>query len=387
MVFFVMGLVPTKLRKGGMQDMKSKSVSILVVAALVFSIGCFAGGCGSDDDSAGKLTITDLAGRTVDLNAPAKSVVAIGPGALRVLCYTGNASKVVGVENMDKESQIGRPYLLANPELLALPTIGQGGPDSIPDPEMLMEVDPDVIFAAYLVDGNKANELQAQTGIPVVVLSFGDLGTIDERLYESIELVGRITGEKERAEEVAGYLKEYEDDLDARTREIPDDKKPLVYAGGLGMKGSHGIESTSALFPPFEMINANNPVDETGKSGSVIIDREKLLEWDPEYIFIDEVALGMMKQDYNEKRGFYEMLSAIKDGKLYGYLPFNYYTTNVGTAIADAYFFGKTIFPEAFSDVDPEKKADEIYERLLGKPVYDRMKSEYGGFMKIDLGG
>ncbi|OQY57143.1 MAG: hypothetical protein B6245_17375 [Desulfobacteraceae bacterium 4572_88] len=31
-----------------------------------------------------------------------------------------------------------------------------------------------------------------------------------------------------------------------------------------------------------------------------------------------------------------------------------------------------------FKDVDPEKKADEIYTFLVGKPVYDQMKKDYG---------
>ena len=54
-----------------------------------------------------------------------------------------------------------------------------------------------------------------------------------------------------------------------------------MYVGGLGSRGAHGIESTRANYALLNVINADNVVDETGESGSVMIDKEKLLEWDP----------------------------------------------------------------------------------------------------------
>lgn len=369
--------------------MSKKSVIVVSLALSLLIAALLFGGCGSktegEIETSGKTTVTDLVGRTVEVDAPVEKVAAIGPGALRLVCYTGDASKVVGIENMEKQYSTGRPYILANPELLDLQVIGQGGPDSTPDPEMLMNVDPDVIFVAYLVDSSKADELQSKTGIPVVVLSYGQLGTFDEEVLTSIELVGQITGSQERAGEVVEYLNECQADLQDRTADIPDSEKPTVYAGGLGMKGTHGIESTSGDFPPFTSINAKNVVDETGTDGSVMIDKEQLLEWNPDFIFIDESGLGMVKEDYAANPSFYDSLSAAKDGSLYGYLPYNYYTTNIGTALADSYFMGKTIYPDAFQDIDPPEKADEIYQFLVGKPLYERMAEDFGGFEKLDL--
>ncbi len=359
-------------------------VAVAVVALLL--AGC--GGEGGSDKTSGpeSVVVTDLAGREVEVEVPAERVTAIGPGALRLVCYAGCADKVVGIENMEKQWSTGRPYIIAHPELLDLPVIGQGGPDSTPDPEMLLSVDPDVIFVAYLVDAAKADELHAKTGIPVVVLSYGQLGTFDQEIFESLALIGEITGESERAEEVIAYIKGCQDDLRERTADIPQGEKPGVYVGGIGMKGMHGIESTQGNFPPLDAIGAVNVVDETGSRGSVMIDKEQLIAWDPDIIFIDESGLQMVKDDYAGNPGFYNTLKAVKEGRLYGYLPYNYYTTNIDTAIADAYFMGKTVFPQAFEDVDPEEKADEIYEFLLGKAMYQRMAADFGGFKRIDLG-
>ncbi len=360
--------------------------AVLIASFLALTLsGC--GGEGGKTAEAGVRTVTDLAGRSVEVAIPAERITAIGPGALRLVCYAGAADKVVGVENVEKQWPAGRPYIMAYPELKELPVIGQGGADSSPDPEKLISVDPDVIFVAYLVDAAKADELQQQTGIPVVVLSYGQLGTFDEELLESIRLVGEITGNPERAGEVVDYIEGCREDLRSRTEGIPAEGKPRVYVGGVGFKGTHGIESTQADFPPLSAIHAVNVADETGKKGSVMVDKEKLLAWDPDIIFIDEGGLAMVREDYAKNPGYYRALKAFREGRVYGYLPYNYYTTNVDTALADAYFMGKVVFPHAFEDVDPAAKADEIYEFLLGKPLYEDMARDYGGFQPLDLGG
>jgi iron complex transport system substrate-binding protein len=92
-----------------------------------------------------------------------------------------------------------------------------------------------------------------------------------------------------------------------------------------------------------------------------------------------------VQEDYKKNPQFYQSLRAVKKGQVYSLMPYNYYTTNIDTAIADAYFAGKVIFPEQFKDIDPAKKADEIYQFLLGKPLYEQMAKDYGGFRKLDL--
>ncbi len=331
-------------------------------------------------------SVTDLAGRQVKVPVPAKKVVAIGPGALRLVCYVNGVDKVVGVEDVEKRwGSAGRPYIMAYPELRDLPIVGPGGPNSTPDAEKLVSIQPDVIFVAYLVDRAQADKLQAKTNIPVVVLSYGQQGTFDEDVYKSLRLIGEIIGNEKRGREVVAYLQKSKQDLRERTKDISENKKPKVYVGGLGSKGAHGIESTQGKYPPFVDINARNVVDETGKTGSVMIDREKLLSWDPDIIFIDEGGLSLVREDYKKNPRFYQSLKAVKTGQVYGQMPYNYYTTNIDTAFANTYYAGKVIFPEQFKDIDPAQKADEIYRFLLGKPLYDQMAKEYGGFKKLDL--
>ncbi|MGQ9498286.1 MAG: iron ABC transporter substrate-binding protein [Desulfotomaculales bacterium] len=385
--------------------LKAGFLLIALLVTLVVLGGCGAKTSGQDKAAPQKAVVTDLAGRQVEVPVPANKVVAIGPGALRLVCYVNGADKVVGVEDVEKQKPRGKPYMLAHTELKDLPSIGQGGPDIAPDAEKLVSVKPEVIFVASLLDKSQADELQAKTNIPVVVLNYGTEVPFGENVYNSLLLIGKIIGNEKRAQEVVAYLKNCHQDLQERTKNIPADKKPAVYVGALGAKGAHGIESTAPKYGPFVAIGARNVVEEVQGRGSavienkklsqmgralgrnVMIEKEKLLEWDPDIIFIDESGLELVQNDYKKNPQFYQSLKAVKTGQVYGQIPFNFYNTNIDTAIADAYYAGKVIFPEQFKDIDPAKKADEIYHFLLGKPLYEQMAKNCGGFKKLDLAG
>ena len=331
--------------------------------------------------------VTDLVGREVKVEIPAQRIVAIGPGALRLVTYDEGASMVVGIEEIEKKASPGRSYMLAYPDLKKLPSIGQGGPDIAPNEESLVGIKPDVIFVSYLVDKAKADQLQAKTGIPVVVLSYSS-GTMsfDENLYRSLTMLGTIIGKEKRAQDVVAYLKRNEKDLAERTKGVPAGDKAKIYVGAVSMKGAHGIESTQAKYPPLMFIGAKNVVDETGKSGSFMIDKEKLISWDPDFLFLDAGGYSLVTEDYKKNPAFYQSLSAVKNGQVYNQIPYNNYTVNIDTAFADAYYAGKIIFPQQFQDIDPIMKSDEIYQFLLGKPLYTEMKRDFGGFKKLELG-
>lgn len=367
--------------------MKTRNVLILIALVLVLLSGCNAVAQSEGD----QVTITDMLGREVTIPAQIERVVALGPGTLRLLAYAGDLDMVVGVEQMDADSSLGRPYMLANPDLAKLPVIGQGGPNNAPDPEKILTVAPDVIFTTYAFESATADELQSKTGIPVVVLSYGGTGfgttaIFDQTIQDAILLVGQVSGTMEKAQAAAEVILQAQQDLEARTQEIPDDEKPTVYVGGLGSKGTHGIESTQGQYALLDVINALNVVDETGESGSIMIDKEKLLAWNPDFIFIDQGGFAAVVEDFQKNPAFYDSLSAVQNGQVYAQLPYNYYNTNIGTAIADAYYLGKCLYPEAFVDVDPVQKADEIYQALLGYPAYDEMAAAFGGFGPLNLG-
>ncbi|MCS7232803.1 MAG: iron ABC transporter substrate-binding protein [Synergistetes bacterium] len=333
-----------------------------------------------------RVKVADLYGREIEVSKEVNKVVAIGPGALRLVCYLQALDKVVGVENAEKTWEVyTRPYRLANPRLGELPTIGVGGPDDPkPNLEEVIRLKPDVIFAT--VRPEYAQGLQDKLGIPVIAINYGTLGNFRTlELFQSIRLMGKVLGRERRAEEIIAFIEGVIKDLDSRTKNV---KKPSkVYVGGLGFKGQHGITSTNPEFPPFEVNNIRdeNIARKVKLSGHVFVDKEFLLKEQPEVIFLDLGNLSLVKQDYEKDKTFYQSLNAFRNGKVYGIYSFNFYNTNVEQALVNSYWIGKVLMPEAFKDVEIKVKANEIYRFFLGRELYDEIASRYGELGVIDV--
>ncbi|WP_459201039.1 iron ABC transporter substrate-binding protein [Methanococcus sp. CF] len=364
------------------------SALISLMIALSFS-GCVDNTAESSGEVAKTVEIVDMVGRTVEVPADIQRIVCSGPGCLRLVTYVQAQDKVVGVESIEQDNSTGRPYQLANVKFFkTLPMTGAGGGKEIgvgPYPEQVISATPEVIFITYM-DADRANDLQKQYGIPVVVLNYGDVNSFhDENFVACLNLLGTLLQKEDRAQEVIDFFRDAENDLLTRTENIADKDKPSVYIGGLCNKGAHGIDSTSSNYAPFAALNADNVASSLGVEKSIFISKEQLLEWNPDIIFIDTGSYELIKEDYDKNSEYYESLGAFKNGNVYTQFPYNFYTTNYGTALADAYYIGKVVYPEQFADINIEEKADEIYEFLVGEAVYDKMAESYCGFENIDF--
>jgi len=375
------------------------AAALAAVVLLMVAAGCTGTSSTTGGSAAGKeITITDGFGRSVTAPSPPESVICSGSGCLRYLVYLQAQDLVVGVDDIEKKDQAieGRPYALAyGSKFKGLPLIGEfRGKD---DPEKIISIGPDVIFktgstgTAYGTSAAEADKLEDKTGIPVVAFPYGSLRNDAEKaeMYSGLRAMGKVLGKSDRAEEVIGYIDATMTDLERRTADIPEASQKTVYVGGISSAGAHGIISTEPAYPPFLWVHAKNVATGLGTAHADVA-KEALVNWDPEYIFVDVGttqmesggAIGELKNDAALKG-----LSAAKNGKVYGVLPYNFYNTNYETVLADAYFVGKTLYPDRFADVDPVKKADEIYTFLVGKPVFGDLNRQYNnlGFAAIPL--
>ncbi len=108
-----------------------------------------------------------------------------------------------------------------------------------------------------------------------------------------------VTGEHaERCEEILSFIDGCKTDLNDRTKDVPDSEKPRVYTGAVTFSGAHGFSGTYANFGPFMAINALNVADETGETGSFDVDLEKVLQWDPDIIFLDPGNMNLVEDEY-----------------------------------------------------------------------------------------
>ena len=353
------------------------------ILALLIALACMLSGCGQggNETESGR-TITDGAGRQVQVPEKVESIVCVGVGALRYTCYVGAADLVVGVEDYEVKPGMSRLYNYVNfDQFKSLPVIGSNGQ---PYTEEIINLAPDVIvMSAYA--SVEADDLQAKTGTPVIVVPGSDT-TLDAAAYETIRIMGQLYGMETRAAELTDYLQTIQKDLDDRTKDIPDSEKPSVYVAGVSFKGAHGFEGTESYYGPFELIHANNLANTTGQTGAFDIDLEQVLSWDPEIIFLDFNGMDLIHEDYAKNPDYYNSLTAVQKGKVYSQISFRSSASNLETALADAYYAACVMYPEAFADIDPVAKAGEIFEMLLGANPYEDLKEAGYEFRPIKIG-
>lgn len=339
----------------------------------------------SEKETAGEFEVTDMKGRTVTIPSDAERFVCIGPGCLRLYCYVADENELAGVEEVEVSwGDDGRTYRMAMENIEQYDIIGPGGPGNAPDAERLFAADADVIFSCYSMESAEIDELQNKIMTPIVALNYGNASLFAEEVNQSLTLIGKITGNEKRAEEVIQYFEDAKEDLKARSANV--EVRPSIYLGCQSHRGSHGIESTTGDYPLFDVLGAENVVANAGIHEYIMLDKEKILEMDPDIMIIDAGGLELLKEDYAANPDFYQSLSAVKNEKLYLQMPFNYYSTNIDIALADAYYIGTVLYPEQFADIDPEEKFNEITKEMLGIEAYDRIgKAYYGGYQKVKL--
>ena len=355
---------------------------IALVLAVIACIGLLAG-CGSGEgDMQSSSVITDGMGRQVEVPETVESIVCVGVGALRYTCYMGAVDLVVGVDDYETKQGIDRLYNYVNHEKFKnLPVTGTNG---VPYAEEIITAAPQLIVMSKSANAN-ADDLQAQTGTPVIVIPGSDT-TLDDNAYETIRILGQLYGMESRAEELTAYLKGIQEDLDSRTRGISASEKPSVYVAGVSFRGLHGFEGTEAGYGPFELIHANNLANTTGQSGAFDIDLEQVLSWDPDVIFLDFNGMALINESFIQNPDYYNALTAVQNGKVFSQISFRSYASNLDTALADAYYAACILYPEQFKDVDPVTKVGEIFTMLLGSNPYDDLKGAGYEFRPVKIG-
>ncbi|MEF2656085.1 MAG: iron ABC transporter substrate-binding protein [Eggerthellaceae bacterium] len=367
---------------------RTKALQITAVVAAITMLSCLAialAGCSVSvpSNASSTRTVTDAIGRTVELPETVKSA-AIDGYATRMVVYAGAADKLVGVSDMDKKDAVGMPYQYANKEAFSkLPSTSAGGSKNIAYEEEIAKLSPDVIVSTE-TDAGTNDELQEKTGVPVIVISQNDV--FGEDTYQSLSMLGEVFGTKDHTDKVVSAMKEWQKDLNDRTKDIPDSSKPTCYSGAVSFKGPHGFEGTYAKYMPFVAVNAKNVVDETEQAGAMIIDLEKVAAWNPDYIFLNPQNMQLVNQGYEFNPDFYNNLKAVQNGNVYSQPSYNYNGTNLELAVADAYYAGKVIYPDQFTDVDMDEQADKIFQTLLGASYLQTLKDAGLGFNKLTIG-
>jgi iron complex transport system substrate-binding protein len=340
--------------------------------------------------------ITDAAGLTHTIPKQIKHIICSGPGCLRLVSYLGAQDLVVGVDDIEKRNGIfdGRPYFYANPQFSKLPVFGGFRGQDSPEKIISLSPLPQVIFKTYATWGYNPVKLAKKTGIPVIPLEYGDLAHNRKDFYQALTILGLALDKQARARELIDFFDSQISQLENRTNKVNQNQKKTCFVGGIAFKGPHGFQSTEPQYPPFQFVNAENiakPGPGEPKLRQSNFSKEKILALDPQVLFLDLSTLQLGQDQgglYELKQDpVYQALTAVKNKAVFGVLPYNGYTQNHGSILADAWFIGKILYPEQFSDIDPAKKADQIYTFLLNQPLFSQMDTvfQHMAFKRVDL--
>ena len=194
---------------------------------LIFLMVMFFVQCKKDNASVqNTIEITDALGRKVKVPENITRIVAVNAGAMRFISYMEAIPLVVGIE--ETETRAKRPYNFAFPEIKKKTVIG---PQPGGDAELIMKSNAQVIF--WTASANTTpDDFQKKTGIPVVVIENGELGVENDKIFNSLKIIGKVLKKEKRAEELIAYMETEMKELQSLTKDIPESKKPTVYAGG-----------------------------------------------------------------------------------------------------------------------------------------------------------
>jgi iron complex transport system substrate-binding protein len=266
-------------------------------------------------------TITDAAGRKVEIPDTVKRVLAAGPPA-SVLVYVLAPDKLTGWVRQPGDAE--KQFLM--PSVRDLPTFGQlTGKGGTANMEAVLAAKPDIIIDVGTVNptyASLADKVQAQTGIPYVLID-GSFARSAETLREA----GDILGTGERAEKLATYAAAKISDLNTKLASIPESDRPRVYYGrgpeGLetGLSGSINLEILGA-------VGATNVAAAAGKGGLTQVSLEQILSWKPDTIL---AASGKFAASVKSDP-LWKDLDAVKNNRVFvtPNLPFGWFDSPPG---------------------------------------------------------
>jgi iron complex transport system substrate-binding protein len=240
-----------------------------------------------------KIEITDFKGRSIVLDKVPERIVSLSPSNTEILFALGAGDKVVGVTSFCDYPEEAKK-------------VEQVGSFDGPNMELIKKVQPDVVLAGYIQEeGVKALE---NMGIPVIVTEAESF----EAIYQSIGLIGRITGTDAKAEEIIAGMKTKISDIQAKTK---DKKKPsvfyVVWADPLTTAGSKTF--INDVIKAAGGINVAEKVESWAKYSA-----EELVKDNPEMLVaaLHSTDKGMNKEDLS-KNPVFSKLECVKNGKVY----------------------------------------------------------------------
>ncbi|MBS4192552.1 ABC transporter substrate-binding protein [Bacillus sp. FJAT-49705] len=251
--------------------------------ALLLAVGVLAG-CGESTDkpkenaengekqtvqqeeSAFPVTIKDALDNEVVIESKPEKIVSLIPSNTEIAFALGLGEEVVGVSDYDNY-----PEEVANKEKI-------GGMEF--NVEKIISLKPNLVLAHASSAHNSAEGLKQLRDAGIAVLVVNDAKNIDQ-VYESINMIGTASGEKEKAEELVAGMKEKFEAIKEKAKEIKDEDRKKVFVEVSPAPEIYAAGANTFINELLEMIHADNVITEEGWPK---MDPEAVIERNPDVI-------------------------------------------------------------------------------------------------------
>lgn len=351
-------LFHTKKGKNMQMNFMHKVAKIGLVASLFAALSLSAA------DSA--RSITDMQGVKVSVPGKVEKIAALWNANNEIILALGGMDKVVATTDLIKTNKW---FEHIYPKLKNLPAALNGKDLQI---EELVKLAPDVIIVS---NKNYQDEL-IKNGFSAVNLIFRDYPDMEKSIYATAEVIGTDDARK-KAEKLANKIHDNSEFVTARTKSIPDAKRPKVLhlLGGanlLKIDGTNTIQNT--------WIKLGGGVNAINTEGSMIeVSAEEIINANPDIIIVGGNDTDTQIKKIKEHPAF-SGSNAVKNGKIYGNPKGVFSWDRYGAEnVLQILWAAKTIQPDLFKDVDMKVKTKEFYKEFLGHELTD---TEYGYILK-----
>lgn len=274
-----------------------KRTKKVLVALLVLTMVISFVACANDKTDEGTIVITDMTGREVSLDAPAEKVVVLTAGDCEIVYALGCGDRVVG----------RGAYCNYPEEVYNIVSVNSGSETNV---EEIIALEPDAVIMSTMDQTEEQVNALEKAGIKTFVSNANNI----EETYEAIEMIGKILGVEDKANEVIQGMKDAFAEI--TVDEASDDVKTVYFEVSPLEYGLWTAGNNTYMNEICEMLGVKNIFDDV--DGWAEISQEQVIERNPDYIVTITMYYGEGPTPVEEimGRAGWEGINAIQNGKV-----------------------------------------------------------------------
>jgi len=311
----------------------------------------------STEASSAEITITDVAGRTVTLPAPAQRLVGThNPTMNQAVILGGGGKYIAGFGNKSMASGL---YEFVYPELKDVLQIGKGGDINF---ESCLAVEADLAILPERFQ-DLADHFEA-VGITAAVVLPNEESF--DTIKSSLRMVAALIGEEEKAEKIITF---YDNKISAaaeivKAKEGEAQPAALYLGASSQLSVANGIMLQSLMLETAGAVNAAKEL--TGKADFVAVTIEEIIGWNPDIIYVPVYADYTVDDILTDEA--WSSVKAVQDQKVFTFPcalePWDYPTPSSAMGLS---WLMNNLHPELYSKEQVLQDAKEYYEMVYGQ--------------------